>query len=112
MVRRRPLAALLFALALTAPASPAPPSEVWGVLGPIPVSYVEEFPHYGMWEAGPRRITIRAGMHPLSTAQTLRHEMCHATLWDMGVIVPDDALEDRVCDAIATAHVLEQRDAR
>lgn len=107
MVRRLLLCAALW-LATSAPVS-APHATTWGVLGPIEVRYVRGFPHYGMWEAGPRRITIRAGMHPLATRQTLKHEVCHAVLWDMGVVIGDEDTEDRVCDAWSTSEILREQ---
>lgn len=86
--------------------------EVWGVLGPIPVYYR---PHlqldghwlYGLYEPEKRRITLRAGMPPELTQQTLLHEVCHAVLSDLGASLADAQEEDRACDALATARFLE-----
>lgn len=110
MVRR--LALFLLLAACIAPAKPLPRT-VWGVLGPIPITYVQGLtldgvPLYGMYEPDTRRISLRAGMDPRQARKTLHHELCHAHLSDLGVSVGDEATEDAVCDALALARVLEE----
>jgi hypothetical protein len=109
--------ALLLALGCAAPpASPWPalPASVPSVLGPVRVEVLPD-PSFdgvkvlGSWNSYRRVIQIRAGLHPATAWQTLRHERCHMELWDAGVVIGDEALEDRICDAMGTADVREMR---
>jgi hypothetical protein len=110
--------AFVLALACVAPSAPPEwpplPSTVPSVLGPVPVRVTPDLrlgkePLMGSWSSYARVIRVRAGIAPAAQWQALEHERVHMELWDAGVVIGDEELEDRICDAVATARVREMR---
>ena len=66
---------------------------------------------WGLFEWGPRRISLREGISLTSAWLTLEHEIVHAILMDAGAELPPE-IEERVCDAIAQARVAAMRKGR
>ena len=63
---------------------------------------------WGLFEWGPRRISLREGISLTAAWLTLEHEIVHAILMDAGAELPAE-IEERVCDAIAQARVAAMR---
>lgn len=89
------------------------PRSVHSPLGPLPVVFVlglktrDNEPALGLWVPEERCIKLCAGVHPLTQLVTLYHERIHQILWDAGVGINDEDIEERVCDAISSALVAE-----
>lgn len=95
---------------------PPLPSSVHSALGPIPVELVKELfdekgepcSDLGEIDYHSRRIRIVKKLDRVQAHHTLRHEWVHGVLFDSGLhnILPE-ALEEQICDVIATALVAE-----
>lgn len=92
---------------------PPIPDVVGAVLGPIPVTLCETIENdgvecNGLWLPDERAIQIRSGLSLTERWWTLHHEVTHAILHDLGVSLPDED-EEHVCNALATARLLEMQ---
>ena len=91
---------------------PPIPDSVPSQLGPIPVTFVAELEArdeelcFGLWDTLTRTIKIRDGLPINVQWQVLIHEQVHQILFDAGVKL-DEALEEIVCDCLASARVAE-----
>ncbi len=99
-------------LAKLAPLAGAVPS----VLGPVPVVRVaglralengEEC--MGIWRPQERDVRIEAETTAVGAWHTFWHEWAHIVFYDAGVRI-EKALEEQICDALATARVREMLD--
>ena len=95
------------------PLAPTLPS----VLGPVPVSRVEDLREresgqecLGIWRSYERDVRIAETAVPVAAWHTYWHEWAHIVFWGAGVKLDKD-VEERVCDALATARVREMLDA-
>lgn len=91
---------------------PPIPDTVGAVLGPIAVSVVpsiEDDECNGLWLSDPRTIQIRSGLSLTEQWWTLHHEIMHAILHDCGVSTLPEPDEEAVCNAYATARLLEMQ---
>lgn len=95
---------------------PALPRTVQGMGGPITVNLVrgpvdedgEEL--WGSFEAETRTIEIEAEASREFQWHILGHELCHATLFDSGLInTLSDAGQEALCDAFGSARIQEMR---
>ena len=96
-------------------ALPPIPAVVTAAGGPVPVSRVETVivpgidtareTVLGAFDYDHRRIEIRRSLVGLAAWQTLAHERIHVALFDASVTLGDQALEDRIADAIANQQV-------
>jgi hypothetical protein len=92
--------------------TPALPKSVWSAVGPVPVVVVEGLKDekgvdlFGCWDASAREIRIRAGIHPTTALTTAVHEWLHCVMYDAGIKLPA-AMEERVCDCLATGIVAD-----
>lgn len=59
----------------------------------------------GAFDYSHRLIEIRQSLVGLAAWQTLEHERVHVALFDAGATLADDAVEDRIADAIANQRV-------
>lgn len=93
------------------PLAPTIPS----MLGPVPTERVKDLRDkengscMGLFRAIERNVLIEDGMGPVPAWQTYWHEWAHIVLWDAGIGL-EHAVEERVCDALATARVREMLD--
>lgn len=93
---------------------PALPKTVYGAGGSIAVREVaqpksdEGEDAFGTWEPETRTIEIEAGSNPRHKWHVYYHEWMHAVLADSGLVnlLADDA-QETLCDAVATARVVE-----
>lgn len=89
---------------------PEIPKQIIVPAGAIPVSLNEGLfdreSSFGKFNWIKREIELEASMEPTPMWLTLEHERVHAILMDAGIDL-DHALEERVCDAIALARVVE-----
>lgn len=113
-MRRLAFVLALACVAPSAPAWPPLPATVPSVLGPVRVLVLPDLrlgnePLMGSWNSYTRTIRIRAGIDPAAQWQALEHEKVHMELWDAGLSVGDEELEDRIADAIGTARVREMQ---
>lgn len=88
---------------------PPIPSEVFSVLGPIPVEQKDLLndpvdPCLGKFRIGERLIFLDSSLSPASAWQTLWHEVVHVALCDAGIAdkLHKAGLEENVCDALGT----------
>jgi hypothetical protein len=95
---------------MVANALPPIPESIDTAMGPVSVVMVENLTTkegdyaLGLWWPENRCIKLCAGLSLVTAWATLEHERVHQILWDAGTaLVP--AIEERVCDAIATARV-------
>lgn len=96
------------------PSWPPLPSSVAGILGPVPVTLVDELvgddgvPFGGLWNSEDRTIQIAASQSPVNEWHAFWHEWTHTVLDDLGLgnVLGRD-MEERVCDAIALARTGE-----
>jgi hypothetical protein len=65
-------------------------------------------PLFGYWEPFSRVISIRAGLHPTAAWLTFYHEKTHADIYEIGVVITEDA-EEAICNANAAARLAELR---
>lgn len=95
---------------------PRLPAVVQGAGGTITVAIVSkieggdaEHDMLGVFRATERRIEVLASLRGDQRWLVLFHELAHAALWDSGASnhLPD-AVEEAVCDAIATARIREK----
>ena len=88
------------------------PRSVWSALGPVAVVVVEGLKDdkgqelFGCWDPSSREIRIRAGIHPTTALTTAVHEWLHCVMYDAGLNLPD-AIEEQVCDCLATGIVAD-----
>lgn len=84
---------------------PALPSDIFSVLGPIPVTEREMHKDnlLGLAEFRPREISLDDGMSLETSWQVLGHEIMHFVLWDGGVTdVLAREVEEAICNAYGT----------
>ena len=96
---------------------PKLPRVMQGVGGPITVRTIKRVRGddgviaYGTWDAGARIIRIEQGSKPAHRWRVLFHEWTHAVLDDSGVANQlSEAGNETLCDAMATARIIEMRD--
>lgn len=82
---------------------PKMPTEVFSILGPVPVGLVPVI-EYNECQLGrahffDRTIQLKSGVHDTVLWQTLGHELMHFVLVDGGV----DCLSHRKCEAVCDA---------
>lgn len=89
---------------------PEIPAEIYVPAGAIPVEFNEGLfdreSSMGKFNWLTRNIELEASMELTPAWLTLEHERTHAILMDAGIEL-EHALEERVCDAIALARVVE-----
>lgn len=89
---------------------PEIPKEIVTPAGPIPVSMNEGLfdreASFGKFNWLRREIELDSSMDRTPMWLTLEHERVHAILMDAGIEL-EHSLEERVCDAIALARVVE-----
>jgi hypothetical protein len=93
------------------PVPPALPAFIRSVHGPVrvilkPNLYLDGDSLYGAWYPHIRTIFIRDSLPPWFARAVLEHEVCHVAMSDFGVAL-DEAVEERVCDAIAQQRSIE-----
>jgi hypothetical protein len=108
MATKTPSAAHLYAL-------PPIPASIPSVLGPVPVTHVENLRDkngvacFGIWNPDTRSVRLDSDMALTTAWSTYWHEWLHITLWDSGVELKSK-LAERLCDTVATARVREMLD--
>jgi hypothetical protein len=81
-----------------------------GVYGEIHVEYVAMEPDslLGTWDPSTRVIQIEKSLPHLRRKGVLAHELCHAAISDVGLVLPDST-EEFVCNAIETQAIATRR---
>lgn len=97
-------------------ALPPIPATMPSVLGPVPVRRVKGLRNsadeacFGIWRADRRTVELEEDAALTTVWHTYWHEWTHVALWDAGLHGIDLPLEERICDAFATARVREMLD--
>lgn len=95
---------------------PPIPASAPSVLGAIPILRVvglkdsNEKDCLGLWLIKTREIHMETNLALAAAWHTLWHEWTHAMLWDAGITGLTSAIEERLCDALASARVREMLD--
>jgi len=92
---------------------PPLPAKIATTIGPVPVRVVKDLrdenkdPIFGRWLPEERIIEVCEMPSLVTRWTTLMHERIHQILEDAGAKPTDPDTEERVCDAVATALVVE-----
>jgi hypothetical protein len=90
---------------------PEIPATIHVMAGPIAISreegLFEREETFGKFNWIQRTIGIEATLSEVPSWLTLRHERVHAVLMDAGITGLDHSMEERICDAIALADVMD-----